>query len=292
MHNERFFDQTLAMIGDGQLPAALPMLAGKLFNAHSDATRWAETRTALRQHPLHALLLQDPFTARCVSKPRGYAGDAGLIDIIYDEAAPDYPSAIGHDIFNITVKFQAPEGVRRRRRYAETVVRQAWLGGKRICVLACGHFREADALIGSDLSNITLVDQDALSLEVVRRNHADRVSIVEANVFSFLRNAASSGARFDLIYTLGLTDYLDARAMRLLHRLVKACLAPNGTVLLANFVPDHLGIGWMDAVMDWQLIYRDEAELEGYAREVGLQPRTWRDATDSIAWCEMTAEAD
>jgi hypothetical protein len=58
-------------------------------------------------------------------------------------------------------------------------------------------------------------------------------------------------------------------------------------LLLANFLPFHLGTGWMDAVMDWHLIYRDEAELEGYAREIGMAPKTWRDATNSIAWCEM-----
>lgn len=287
MHNEHFYDQTLAMINAGQLPAALSMLAGNLHNAHVYAQTWGETREALHRHPLHAVLLQDPFTARCVAKPRGYAGDAGLIDIIYDETVPEYPSALGSDIFNITVKFQAPEGVRQRRYHAESVVAEAWRTRQRVCVLACGHFREADALIGCDLGQITVVDQDALSLAVVKANHGTRLSIVEANVFSYLRRTAAKGEKFDLIYTLGLTDYLDARAMRLLHRMIAACLAPDGRVLLANFVPNHLATGWMDAVMDWQLIYRDEQELEGYAREIDMTPRTWRDPTGSIAWCEM-----
>ena len=93
--------------------------------------------------------------------------------------------------------------------------------------------------------------------------------------------------RFDLIYTLGLTDSLDARAMRLLHRMCKACLAPQGRMLLANFLPGHLATGWMDAVMDWHLIYRDEHELEQYAAEVGLIAKCWRDPTDSVVWSEM-----
>ena len=34
-------------------------------------------------HPLNGLLQQDPFTCRAFEKPRGYAGDAELIDFIY-----------------------------------------------------------------------------------------------------------------------------------------------------------------------------------------------------------------
>lgn len=290
MHSERFFDQTLAMIDAGQLPTALPMLAGKLYSAQADPVTWPETRAALHRHPLHALLLQDPFTARCVAKPRGYPGDAGLIDLIYDEAATDYPSELGQHIFNITVKFQAPEGVRQRRRHAESVLVPAWQTGKRICVLACGHFREADMLIGQDLGAVTVVDQDAQSLAVVREKHGDSIKMVQANVFRYLFRAANRSEKFDLIYTLGLTDYLNADEMMVLLNKMKACLAPDGTALLANFVPNHLGIGWMDAVMDWKLIYRDEEELARLAKASGLSPRCWRDMTGSIAWCEMQAE--
>ena len=75
--------------------------------------------------------------------------------------------------------------------------------------------------------------------------------------------------------------------MELLHRLMKGCLAPGGRIVIANFLPAHLGIGWMDAVMDWQLIYRDEAELESYAAHIGMTPRCWRDSSGSIVWCEM-----
>lgn len=288
MHAQRFFDQTLEMIERGNAPQALPMLAGTLYNAAADEQSWPETRAALWQHPLHKVLLEDPFCARSVERPRGYPGDAGLIDIIYDKVAPASVSSRGRQLFDITVHFQAPEGVRQRRINAEQVVTAAWRARKQTLVLACGHFREGDALIGKDVSNITLVDQDAMSLDVVRAHHGDGPTIHTANVFRYLRAAASRGDRFDLIYTLGLTDYLDNRAMALLHRLVKQCLAPGGTFLLANFLPGHLGAGWMDAVMDWQLIYRDEADLEGFAAGVGLKARTWRDATGSIAFCEMT----
>jgi hypothetical protein len=287
MYNQRFFDQTLGMIESGHFTTALPMLAGKLHNAHAAAGSWSETRAALHGHRLHEVLLQDPFSAYSAQRPRGYPGDAGLIDMIYDKVPAFDASDLGQQIFEITVQFQAPEGVRQRRVHAEAVIDKAWRQGKRILVLACGHFREADTLIGEDISTFVLVDQDPVSLEVVRRNHGHFPEVHEANVFRYLRAALGRGERFDLIYTLGLTDYLDVRAMQLLHRMVRACLAPDGTFLLANFLPGHLGTGWMDAVMDWHLTYRDEPELEGYATEVGLIPRTWRDPTGSVVWCEM-----
>jgi extracellular factor (EF) 3-hydroxypalmitic acid methyl ester biosynthesis protein len=287
MHNERFFDQTLSLIEQGQITTALPMLAGKLFSAQIDTLAWPETRQSLLRHPLHSVLMEDPYLAHCYAKPRGYPGDAALIDILYDQTLPESASKRAADLFNVTTAFPAAQAVRLRREYAQTLVTNAWQAGKRICVLACGHFREGDSLIGHDLSNIVAIDQDGLSLDIVRQNHGDTITAIEANVFSYLRSAASRGEKFELIYTLGLTDYLDERAMRFLHKLMKACLAPSGTILLANFLPYHIGTGWMDAVMDWQLIYRDEAELAAFAREIGLSSKTWTDPTGCIAWCEM-----
>src|SRR5512139_4125726 len=44
---------------------------------------WRRYVAAARHHPLVHLLHQDPFTCRCFCKPRGYAGDAKMIDFIY-----------------------------------------------------------------------------------------------------------------------------------------------------------------------------------------------------------------
>lgn len=135
-----------------------------------------------------------------------------------------------------------------------------------------------------------MVDQDPLSLEVVRQKHGDALTIVEANVFAFLRSAKNRGEQWDYIYTLGLTDYFDDRAMDMFHKLLKAILAPQGRIVLANFLPNHLTAGWMEAVMDWHLIYRSQGQLADHARKAGFSPRTWSEATRSIAWCEMTHE--
>lgn len=288
--DKAFFDQTLTMIDNGQALAAVPLIVGHFYRAYVEQDRGIAPKTALHQHPLHARLLFNPYVARAAQKPRRYAGDAELIDLLYDQIASELMPQTVRTLFELSTSFQAGEGVRQRRHAAERFLFDAMEKNQRICVLACGHLREADGLKGRDLSNITAVDQDPLSLARVRQTHGDTIRLVEANVISFLRDAARKGEKFDLIYTLGLTDYLDDRAMRLLHRLMAKVLAPGGTIRLANFVPHHLAIGWMDAVMDWHAIYRTEEELAKFAREAGFRAKAWIDVTGSIAWCEIQGQ--
>ncbi len=283
MHDERFFDIVLDQLETGNISGGLHFLAGSLITASSGRL----ARSSLRNHKLHQVLLEDPYLARAFNKPRGYAGDAVLIDMLYDQQPPEETVPRGRDLFSVTTTFRLAQAVRERRAYAEDMLEREWRAGKRICALACGHLREADPLAGRDLTNITGIDQDPLSLERIWQKHGGRMELIDANVLHYLRRAARDGERFDHIYTLGLTDYIDDRAMDLLHRLIRGCLNPGGSLLVANFAPDHIAMGWMDAVMDWHLVYRNEADLERFAAGIGMTARSWRDATGTIAFCEM-----
>ena len=285
MHDKRFFDHTLRLIESDQIKPAVMMLAGQLFAARHNSADWPATRQTYLHHRLHEVMLTDPCTNRCVIKPRGYAGDAETIDLIYNQEIPSGTSPLGGRIYDSTIGFPVYEAVRLRREHSAQVVADAARAGHRILSLACGHFREGDGLSANEVGRFTLVDQDELSLGFVRTRHGTAANCVKANVFSYLRGAISRKERFDLVYTLGLTDYLDSREMKLLFHMVKAVLAPHGTFLLANFVPAHLAIGWMEAVMDWHLIYREEADLAAFAAQEGMTSETWLDPTGSIAWC-------
>ena len=52
------------------------------------ADEWAAVGKEVRRHPIHLLLLESPFASRAYAKPRGYAGDAVLMDLIYAIARP------------------------------------------------------------------------------------------------------------------------------------------------------------------------------------------------------------
>jgi extracellular factor (EF) 3-hydroxypalmitic acid methyl ester biosynthesis protein len=69
-------------------------------------------------------------------------------------------------------------------------------------------------------------------------------------------------AQCDLIYSAGLYDYLDDKVAKKLSATLFDALKPGGRLVLTNFLKDTHDIGWGEAMMDWFLIYRDQADIE------------------------------
>ena len=76
----------------------------------------------------------------------------------------------------------------------------------------------------------------------------------------------------DLIYSVGLLDYLsDRRARMLVHRLYEA-LAPGGLLIIGNMNETALSNLWpMEFIADWTLQYRDDAEMRAWAEGLGAR---------------------
>lgn len=232
----------------------------------------------IRPHPAFAHVLEDPFVHRCYAKPRGYAGDAELLDFIYQHPAarPALEAATsgGRAAALFTTNAPGPRAVRNRAwLLAEEIDRTADRAGAstEILSLACGHLREASlsrAVAARRTRRFLALDQDTESLAVVRA-HAGPLGVEarEGSVKTVIaRSAATIGAaRFDFVYAAGLYDYLnDKVAARLLQALFDLT-KPGGKVWIANFLPDIEDAGYMEACMDWWLIYRDEAQMQALA---------------------------
>jgi hypothetical protein len=283
----RMLDDMHDLLRSGEEHGAIHGLSGYLHALRIGGPDWDGTVAAVRRHPIHAALLLDPYMAHSFTRPRGYPGDAGLIDLIYDCQPPPGICERGARLFAATTASAVSQAVRLRRVQGEALLAAAVATGQRVCVLACGHFREGDALDTSRI-DLTLVDQDAQSMaRAVQRHPAARADV--ANVFAFLRRAALAGERYDLIYTLGLTDYLNDRALTLLHRLLRRVTAPGGKAVIANFRGGLMCSAWMEAVMDWWLIYREQQELIGFGEAAGFQTRAWLDPSGHILWSELVA---
>ena len=110
---------------------------------------WRELVRRCRLHPLRGLLHEDPFTSRAFNKPRGYAGDAVLMDYLYgsEERWPVPESTrIGRHVFDYTTAAPAAEGVRARRGFVADFVDNLANQRRRpeVLSIAAGHLREAE----------------------------------------------------------------------------------------------------------------------------------------------------
>jgi len=225
-------------------------------------------------HPIRALFHEDPFTWRAFAKPRGYAGDAELLDLIYADAPPAGPlTPLGTRLYDWSVAGTACRSVRARRDILAALIDRVANDrpDPRILSVACGHLREAQrsaAVCAGAVREIIALDQDPLSLALVEREQAHRkVTPVRGSVRHLLGGAKSLG-HFDLVYAAGLYDYLAVPTARALTRSLFATLRPGGTLVVANFAPSLTDIGYMEAIMDWRLIYRDERDVEDFAAEI------------------------
>ncbi len=271
--------------------------------AQRDATSWRSLVSSLREHRLRALCAEDPYTDRASRKPRGYPGDAVLLDFVYQhsDVAPLVAAAtpLGREIHAYTAR--ASSGARavraRRDRIAARIDRVAQrTENARILSFGCGHLREAEqsmAVARGALAALVAADADAeTAARVAEQWEGTAVRPVCRSLGQLIRGRASIAGSFDLVYALGLHDYLGARAGRALVARLFDLTAPGGTVVIANFLPSFDGAAYMEAMMDCWLVYRDEAELLALARDVpeaelaDVQIDT--EPTGSIAFLEIT----
>jgi extracellular factor (EF) 3-hydroxypalmitic acid methyl ester biosynthesis protein len=274
-NTQALLDRAHRLLAEGQALPAFRLLGTPLSALWSEARacgRADELRQWCRSHPLHAVVQQDPYTERAATKPRGYAGDAVMMDYIYAGEPPPGTSTIGRAVFGATTRVSMGLSVLYRRALLRSQIDDVVVTreGGRILSVASGHARELEgSLVQSPhfRGEVVALDQDPLSCDEVRRVHANpRVRVLQQGVRELLARPDAELGRFDLIYSAGLYDYLpDTLARRLTQRLAQM-LAPGGRLLIANFVPGGSGRGYMELFMDWTLVLRDEAQLRALLR--------------------------
>ncbi len=284
-----------------QYLAAFRLLGPPLSALWSEARgsgRAQEMLAWCRAHPLHALVQEDPYTQRASTKPRGYAGDAVMMDYIYGNQPPDGTSALGQGVFGATTRVSMGLSVRYRRQLLKSLIDDTVVSHEagRILSVASGHARELEgSLVGSSFfrGEVVALDQDPLSCQEVARVHeAAPVRVVCRGVRDLLNGPlADELGHFDLVYSAGLYDYLpDPLAHRLTTRLLHM-LRPGGRLLIANFVPGGSGRGYMELFMDWTLVLRNEGAMRELALACGAeQTNTFHDPHRNVVYAELLRE--
>jgi hypothetical protein len=255
-------------------PAAsiVDRLAGRLHGLRRQAAPavWRQLIPLAQQHRVAEYLMQDPFTQWSFEKPRGYSGDASLLDIYYRHPSAGETVAsstpLGREIYAYTSDAPTSVAGRERRdilaRNVDETARR--VENAEVLAIACGHMREAElsaALAEGKLKRWVGLDQDPVSVGTVNRDLAGTaVEAVDGSVRGLLRRAYPLGA-FDLVYASGLYDYLPSPVgVRLLQRAMEM-VKPGGEFFFANFSDEITTDGYMETFMDWPLILRSADDM-------------------------------
>ncbi len=232
---------------------------------------WQKLAPIIRSHSSAEILQQCPFTKWSFDKPRGYSGDATLIDFIYQHRAIAEQVAkttpLGRDIFGYTINAPGPVAVRERRDILTKIVDDtaARVGpDTEILAIAAGHLREAEmseALSEKRLKRWVALDQDPMSIGSIASQYRDTcVEPVDGSVRGLLAKKHQIGS-FDLIYAAGLYDYLSEKVAVRLTQVCLEMLKSGGTFLFANFSDEMADDGYMESYMNWELLQRSEADM-------------------------------
>lgn len=281
-------------------PAVLDALFEHLHEAKARMSEgeWRGFCDEVHGYPeVQEIVLQDPMTRRAYLKPRGYAGDAVMMDYLYgihssiDAAAT--ATDTGRAILGYIQDRPSGRGVRFRREHIAELIdaTAAETPCARVLSVACGHLREAElslAVASGSLGRFVAMDGDVHSLSEVEDCYATLgVETLHGTVRHLLARKCCL-PQFDFVYASGLYDYLaDKVAAALTERLFELT-APGGTLVIPNFAPEVADRAYMEAVMDWQLIYRDEYDMSRLIESLDARLVNdydiYRDPTGSIVF--------
>jgi SAM-dependent methyltransferase len=220
--------------------------------------------------------MRSRFAERAYYKPKGYAGDFLMMEMIYRNH-PEGDGKLGVLVDSWYLNAAASRAVRSRRRLLAEMLEQLCgqkLGAEgplRILNLACGSNRELFDFLGrcpyTERIEAMCVDADTSALEYTNRHvnvfpHNAAIRLVSDNVVKWsLGRIRHNFGLHDVIYSVGLTDYLDRRLFQALLARCYEHLKPGGTIIVGNFSYMNPNRVFMDQVLHWKLIHRDEEEL-------------------------------
>jgi SAM-dependent methyltransferase len=232
---------------------------------------WQALIPIAQNHPVSQYFHQDPFTRWSFEKPRGYSGDAHLLDFIYGHSSVaaeiENTTPLGQTVYECGTSAASSVAVRERRDLLTQHVDEIATGrgpDAEVLTIAAGHLREADgsvALSEGRLKRWVALDQDPLSVgSMIRNFRGTRVDPIDGSVRGLLTNAYKLG-QFDFVYSAGLYDYLSRKVAVSLTQRCLQMLKPNGVLLFANFAQDIPDDGYMETFMNWALLLRSEADM-------------------------------
>jgi extracellular factor (EF) 3-hydroxypalmitic acid methyl ester biosynthesis protein len=225
-------------------------------------------------------LYKAPYAHRTYFKPKGYAGDYEMMNIMYSG------NILGDSLFakclhRYFIDEPASIAVKNREQYLRRKIKAEYArcmkskGTLKIISIASGPAMEIQNLLLDDTLNfekieINLLDQDLEALKHAQFKILSIAKKLNIKINLKLHNLAIKNVigrglpsqDYDLIYSAGLFDYFTDPVASYAAEKLYTSLDNSGLAIIGNFGiynPNRFG---MDMVLDWNLIYRSEDDLE------------------------------
>lgn len=271
--------ETAAMPAISELFARFEVAAGKID------PECLQAHKAFARRELHPLMLSSPFIHRTFTKPLGYAGDYEMVNMMFRdrwEGNGTYARVV-NSIFIVSGGAQAHRNrIDRLCEYLEAEGRRALAQGRRLRVLnvACGPAIELQRFIEesklADHTDLDLLDFNAETLAYTRGcmdvamrrgGHQPVITYIHKSIHDLLAEARGRGepdmrqTSYDLVYCAGLFDYLSDRICARLLELFLRWTRPGGLDVSTNVHPRNPVRYLIEHLLEWYLVYRDNAQL-------------------------------
>lgn len=278
----------------GPVPSALCSELGKAYVSFcsqlNDLIGDRSIISVSRRAELGNLVCQDlsSYVASAASasrwrgKPRGYAGDDVSIQMIYDHR-PRGEDAFTRAIDSLFLGMSAAQAVRNRRRILTSRLEATYrsVAGRRpvlVTAMAAGPASEVfdawDNLGRPGDLHAYLFDGDPAAVEALQHRSVDlstNSAVTSPRLCAAARKVSLAHVALgrikldvpmqDVIYSLGLSDYLKDDLVVKLLNVAYGLLRPGGIVIVGNFHTSNPDKACLDHVIQWKLIHRSEADM-------------------------------
>ena len=245
-------------------------------------------------------IFSTPFLKRSYEKPLGYAGDFGLMIMMYDYQ--NYGASLFHKFLHRWGCY-LPAAIANKNRViliGEILLEEMELAENtfKAASIACGPAKEFEAFVnkakGDKPVELICIDQEPLALDYAI-NNLKKTTLNKKNIKTkFFKEDAVLGIikrkeftksfeQSNVITCAGLFDYLSDRVSSKLIESLYDFLAPGGLLLIGNVSDRNPDKFSMDFLVEWRLILRSKNDL------VNLIPKSIKE-TKGVEY-EVVSEA-
>lgn len=233
------------------------------------------------QRHLHPLLLLSPFVSRAYQKPLGCPGDYQMMNMIYGDHHQGeslFACLLNRYSCKVTaaraVASRVPYLVEKIGRTIDRVLKKK--EGVLIASIGAGPAKEIQELMKSnpkgDQCHVSLVDMVPEALTYCREKMFNlksatgsrmQIDFLNRSVRELVRSphALDSLIGQDLIYTVGLFDYLPFQVARHVIQKLYGLLPGEGELIVGNFNVSNDSRYYMEYAAEWFLLYRTQEEM-------------------------------